>query len=65
MDRCPNCGACKECGHVPAPYPWFQPYYVPVHPVTQPPAWFGVQPPPYTVTWGGNTSIGISTTSLC
>lgn len=55
MNRCPNCGACKECGHggvkmipypVPAPYPVYPrpvspwPYNRPVW-ISQPMRWTG------------------------
>lgn len=50
MKKCPNCGACQECGHAPIPwnpypvYPWQQPYY----PYGTQPIWISPQP----VTWG-------------
>lgn len=40
MKKCPNCGACQKCGHVPAPWtPWWgvvppyrMPYATPSYP---------------------------------
>ena len=55
--KCPNCGACKECG---APQPQIVPMPYPVYPYVQPWVTPYTQPWPnrWTVTYGTNVSMG-------
>lgn len=58
--RCPNCGACQECGHRPMPqpiYPQWPPMH-PWHPPTTVPFYPTTTPFPQT-TWIGNSTNAI------
>lgn len=67
MNRCPNCGACKECGHgghQTYPWPYTRPWYTPPQPIwiSTPTTW-GQDSNSITPQTSGGT-FGISTTSL-
>ena len=56
--KCKRCGACQECGNVPAPvypgYPYTQPYPNPIYVGDWPPNYPNYWP----TTWGGTNATG-------
>lgn len=61
--KCPNCGACQECGHAPNTNPWTQPYGPYYVPNTAAPTFYPAYGPYWSVSPYNGTTFTVTNTN--